>query len=159
MPREGTARQPLCADIDGFSLHAAVRVEAHDRKRLEQLCRYITRPALSDERVQLNAAGQVMLKLKTPWRDGTTHLVMSPLEFMQRLAAMVPRPRLHLIRFHGVLAPNAKLRAQVVAQGPLGQEGPTTEAAAAAECEVGTVRARPRRINWARLLDRVLAAT
>jgi len=64
--------------------------------RLRGLCRYITRPALSDERVQLNAAGQVELKLKTPWRDGTTHLVMSPLEFMQRLAALVPRPRLHL---------------------------------------------------------------
>ncbi|MFN9679639.1 MAG: transposase, partial [Betaproteobacteria bacterium] len=45
----------------------------HDRRRLEQLCRAITRPALSDERVQLNAAGQVELKLKTPWRDGTTH--------------------------------------------------------------------------------------
>jgi Putative transposase len=64
MPREAAARQPLCADVDGFSLHAAVRVEAHDRKRLEQLCRYITRPALSVERVQLNAAGQVELKLK-----------------------------------------------------------------------------------------------
>jgi hypothetical protein len=119
MPREATARRPLCAEIDGFSLHAAVRVEA--RKRLEQLCRYITRPALSDERVQLNAAGQVELKLKTPWRDGTTHLVMSPLEFMQRLAALVPRPRLHLIRFHGVLAPNAKLRALVLPQGPPAQ--------------------------------------
>ncbi|MFN8794980.1 MAG: transposase [Betaproteobacteria bacterium] len=96
-PREDWVRQPLCADIDGFSLHAAVRVQAHDRKRLEQLCRYITRPSLSDERVQLNAAGQVELKLKTPWRDGTTHLVMAPLEFMQRLAALVPRPRLHLM--------------------------------------------------------------
>ena len=95
MPREATARQPLCADIDGFSLHAAVRVGANDRKRLEQLCRYITRPALSDERVQLNNAGQVELKLKTPWRDGTTHLVMSPLEFMQRLAALVSWLRLH----------------------------------------------------------------
>ncbi len=93
MPREAAARQPLCADIDGFSLHAAVRVEAHDRKRLVQLCRYITRPALSDQRVQLNVAGQVELKLKTPWRDGTTHLVMSPLEFMQRLAALVPLTR------------------------------------------------------------------
>ena len=101
MPCETAPRQPLCADIDGFSLYAAVRVEANDRKRLEQLCRYITRPALSDERVQLNAALQVVLKLKTPRRDGTTHLVMSPLEFMQRLAALVPRPRLHLIRFHG----------------------------------------------------------
>ncbi len=154
MPREATARQPLCADIDGFNLHAAVRVEAHERKRLEQLCRYITRPALSDERVQLNAAGQVELKLKTPWRDGTTHLVMSPLEFMQRLAALVPRPRLHLIRFHGVLAPNAKLRALVVPQGRAQPEA-ATEAAAATECEAETVRARPHRISWARLLKRV----
>ena len=98
MPREGTAGQPLCADIDGFSLHAAVQVEAHDRRRLEQRCRDITRPALANERVQTNTAGQVVLKLKTAWRDGTTHLVMSPLEFMQRLATLVPRPRLHLIR-------------------------------------------------------------
>jgi Putative transposase len=186
MPREGTARQPLCADIDGFSLHAAVRVESNDRKRLEQLCRYITRPALSDERVQLNAAGQVELKLKTPWRDGTTHLVLrrdanspvdclrqpkgpssararparlSPLEFMQRLAALVLRPRLHLIRFHGVLAPNAKLRALVVPQGPPAQGQAATEAAAVAESAVenesGLVQARPHRTSWARLLKRV----
>jgi len=104
LPREAPARQPLCADIDGFSLHAAVRVDPHERKRLEQLCHYIARPALSEERIQLDAAGQVQLELGTPWRDGTTHLVMSPLEFMQRLAALVARPRLHLIRFHGVLA-------------------------------------------------------
>jgi len=57
-----------------------------------------------------------VLKPKTPWHDGTTHLVMSPPEFMQRPTALVPRPRLHLIRFHGVLAPNAKLRAMVVPQ-------------------------------------------
>jgi hypothetical protein len=101
MPREVTARQPLCADIDGFSLHAAVRIEAHELKRLERLCRSITRPALSEERIQVNAAGQVEveLELKTPWRDGRTHLVMSELAFMQRLAALVPRPRLHLNRY------------------------------------------------------------
>jgi hypothetical protein len=61
---------------------------------MEQLWRNFTRPALSDERVQLNAAGQVVLRQKTPWRDGTTRLAMSPLEFMQRLAARVTRPRL-----------------------------------------------------------------
>jgi Putative transposase. len=90
MPREAPARQPLCADIDGFSLHAAVRVEADDRKRLEQLCRYITRPALSDERIQLNAAGQVELKLKTPWRDGTTHLDGSRLGRASRQKNLAP---------------------------------------------------------------------
>ncbi len=155
MPREATARQPLCADIDGFSLHAAVRVDAHDRKRLEQLCRYITRPALSHERVQLNAAGQVELKLKPPWCDGTTHLVMSALEFIKRLAALVPRPRLHLIRFHGELAPNAKLRPLVVPQGPPAQAHAATDATATAECEVEAVQGRPHRIGWARLLKRV----
>ena len=98
MPR-GTVFAPvLCADVQGFSLHAAVRRGADDRQALEQLCRYITRPALANERVQFNAAGQVVLKLKTAWHDGTTHIVMSPLEFMKRLAALVPRPRLHLIR-------------------------------------------------------------
>lgn len=62
--------------------------------RLEQLCRYINRPALSDERGQFNAAGQVELKLNTPWRDDTTHLTKSPLEFMQSLTAPKPRSRL-----------------------------------------------------------------
>ncbi|MCZ2438793.1 MAG: transposase [Burkholderiales bacterium] len=52
--------------MDGFSLHAAVRVEADDRERLEQLCRFITLPALPDEPVKLNDAGQVELKLETP---------------------------------------------------------------------------------------------
>ncbi len=63
---------------------------AGDRQPLEQLCRYITRPALADERVQTNAAGQFVLKLKTSWRDGTTHLVMSPLEVMQRWLRWCP---------------------------------------------------------------------
>ena len=47
---------------------------------------------LADERVKNNAAGQVVLKFKTAWRDGTTRLVMSPMQFMQRLAALVPTP-------------------------------------------------------------------
>jgi hypothetical protein len=102
MPRQTEFKQTLCADINGFSLHAAVRCAADDHDALEQLCRTMTRPALANERVQTIAAGQVVPKLKTAWRDGTTHLVMSPLEFMQRLAALVPRPRLHLIRFHGL---------------------------------------------------------
>jgi len=94
MPREAVPRQPLCAGLDGFGLRAAVRREARDRKRLEQPCRDITRRALSDKRAQGNAAWQAELKLETQWRDSATHVVMPPLEFMQRLAAPVPRPRL-----------------------------------------------------------------
>ena len=83
-------------------------------KALERLCRYITRPAIANERLARNGAGDVVLQLKSAWRDGTTHIVISPLEFMQRLAALVPRPRLHLIGFHGVLAPHARVRAALV---------------------------------------------
>ena len=62
----------------------------------------------------VTAPAQSCWQLKSPYKDGTTHIVMEPLEFMERLAALVPRPRLHLIRFHGVLAPNAKLRSKIV---------------------------------------------
>ncbi|MFZ4759951.1 MAG: transposase [Burkholderiaceae bacterium] len=98
----------------------------------------------------------MQLELKTPWRDGTTHLVLSPLEFMQRLAALVPRPRLHLIRHHGLLAPNAKLRARVVPQEPAARAHVATGVAAPAEYEQAEpVRARAQHIGWARLLKRV----
>ena len=128
-----------------------MRCGADERNRLERLCRAITRPALANERVQCNAAGQVVLKLKTAWRNGTTHIVMSPLEFMRRLAALLPRPRLHLIRFHGVLAPNAKLRALVVPARPDKEAG----ASGAAATEPVCAHSRPARISWARLLERV----
>jgi hypothetical protein len=146
--------KPLCANEQGFSLHAAVRCHADERLKLERLCRYITRPALANDRVKINAKGQVELKLKTPWRDGTTHHVMSPLEFMQRLAALVPRPRLHLIRFHGVLTPNAKWRSKVVPQAQ--DKAQTLSAAAAAtECQEPPENGRPMRLGWAKLLKRV----
>lgn len=66
MPRDADFKQTLCADSHGFSLHTAVRCCADDRHALEQRYRYITLPALANERVQTNAAGQVVLKLKTP---------------------------------------------------------------------------------------------
>jgi hypothetical protein len=68
------------------------------------------RPAIANERLTLNRVGDVVLQLKSP----TTHVLMSPLELMQRLAALVPCPRLHLVRFHGVLAPNSKLRSAII---------------------------------------------
>ena len=115
VPRfEAQPTPQCCANQQGFSLHAAVRCAMNQRNKLEQLCRYITRPAIANDRLILNSAGDVVLQLKSPYRDGTTHIVMSLLEFMQRLAALVPRPRLNLIRFHGVLAPNAKLRSLIV---------------------------------------------
>ena len=71
----------LCAETHGFSLHAGVRCGAHQRKRLERLCRYITRPAIANERLKRDGSGDVVLQLKSAWRDGTTHIKMSALEF------------------------------------------------------------------------------
>ncbi len=69
-----------CVSDHGFSLHANVRCAANQRKQLERLCRYITRPAMANERLRCNRAGDVVLQLKSPYQDGTTHIVMSPLD-------------------------------------------------------------------------------
>ncbi len=140
-----------CVSAQGFSLHADTRCEPQQRQKLERLCRYITRPALGHKRLSRTRAGEVVLQLKTPYRDGSTHLVMTPLEFLQRLAALVPRPRLHLIRFHGVLAPNAALRAQIV-------PGEGAQAPNSADADDDPPAASPRaRMSWAQLLKRVFA--
>src|SRR3954466_2786557 len=84
---DGCMRRCAVALISARSSNAcaaAVRYGAHQRKELERLCRYITRPAIANERLKRTRAGQVVLQLKSPWCDGTTHIVMSPLELMQR---------------------------------------------------------------------------
>ena len=109
----------LVSQQAGFSLHAGIACKSHQRKKLERLCRYITRPAIAERRLSLANNGNVVIALKTPYDDGTTHVVLSPMEFMGRLAALVPRPRVNLTRFHGVFSPNSKLRKDVVPQHPV----------------------------------------
>ena len=104
----------LTSDQNGFSLNAAVACLAHQRDSLERLCRYVSWPAICLDRLTSRADGQVQYQLKHPFRDGTTHMVFSPLDFIGKLVALVPRPRHHLVRYHGVLAPNAKLRKYIV---------------------------------------------
>jgi hypothetical protein len=105
------------AQAAGFSLHAGVGIEGEQRGQLERLCRYVSRPAVSVERLALTAQGAVRYQLKTPYRDGTTHIMLEPLDFLARLAALVPPPRLHLARYHGVFAPHSHLRAAVTPAG------------------------------------------
>ena len=81
---------PCIARLSGFSLHAGTVCEAHDRDSLERLCRYIARPALSNERLSVNDRGQVVYRLKHAFRDGTTHVVLDPVEFMRHIR--VPHP-------------------------------------------------------------------
>ena len=78
---------PCIAQLSGFSLHAGTVCEAHERDALERLCRYIARPAVSNERLSVNDRGQVVYRLKHAFRDGTTHVVLDPVDFIARLAA------------------------------------------------------------------------
>ena len=72
----------------GFSLHAGVATRANEREKLERLCRYIARPAVSTKRLSLTRHGKVRYELKTPYSDGTTHVIFEPLEFMYRMYSM-----------------------------------------------------------------------
>ena len=69
---------------------------AVERDSLERLCRYIARPAVSNERLSVNDRGQVVYRLKHSFHDGTTHVVLDPMDFVAHLAALVPRSRAHL---------------------------------------------------------------
>ena len=86
---------------------------ADERAKLERLCRHITRPAVSEKRLSLTTNGNVRYQLKTPYRDGTTHVIFEPLDFIARMAALIRKPRVNLTRFHGVFTLNSTLRAQV----------------------------------------------
>ena len=166
---------PLCAAVDGFNLHAAVVVPQNDRVRLEQLLRYAARPPFAVDRLEQLPDGRLSYRLKTPWRDGTTHAVFTPLEFIERLAALIPTPRAHLIRFSGVLGPAAKWRAQIVpsiesasdtaAAAPSSEEakpvpseskGPGKEPPAAEES--GKTKRKRKNYSWAELIQRVFGA-
>ena len=77
------------------------------------------RPAIAEQRLSLASNGSVVVALKTPYDDGTSHVVLSPMEFMGHLIALVPKPRVNLTRFHGVFSPNSKLREFVVPTKPV----------------------------------------
>jgi Putative transposase len=100
--------------VDGFSLHAGVAAKAHERSKLERLCRTISRPAVSEQRLSLTESGKIRYELKTPYRNGTTHIIFEPLDFISKLAALVPVPRVNLIRYHGIFAPHHAHRAEIV---------------------------------------------
>lgn len=100
---EDNDRFAQVAKVSGFSLHAGVAAQAWERQKLERLCRYISRPAVSEKRLSLTPSGNIRYQLKTPYRDGTTHVIIELLDFIAKLAALVPKPRVNLTRLHGVL--------------------------------------------------------
>jgi hypothetical protein len=131
-------------------------VSAGDRAGLERLCRYVLRPPFAQERLRLRSDGRVALELKTAWHDGTRELVFEPLEFLERLAAMTPRPETNLLLCHGALALRARWRERVVAYGRVLPK-PTASAPLAAGLDDAGVKSAPRAWTWAALMHRAFA--
>ena len=126
------------------------------------------------ERLEPVADGRLLYRFKRPWRDGTTHILMDPLELLEKLSALVPAPRAHLTRYAGILAPAAKWRALVVPDPPIDSASMTdtvglTEAPASAAdsaavstgVPLGTASLQPpphrhgRNYTWSELMRRV----
>ncbi len=96
---------PRHAHTEGFDLHANVAVRAGDRVRLEHLCRYVLRPPVAQDALQLTTDGKVLLRLRRPWRDGTRAIRFEPTELLEKLAVLIPRPRTNMLIYHGAFAP------------------------------------------------------
>jgi len=137
------------AKANGFSLHAGVSCEGHQKNKRERLCRYIARPAVAIPRLSQSSTGKVVYTLKTPYRDGTTQVAFDPVDFIARLAALVPKPRVNLTRYHGVLAPNHRLRGLVT---PARRGGGVKSISKA---EVRSPAERHAAMTWAQRLKRV----
>jgi hypothetical protein len=131
--------------VQGFSLHANTQVPAHRRDQLERLIRYTARGAVSLERLAQDANGDLVYTFTHPWSDGTTGIRLSPMELLEKLAALVPLPRMHLVRYGGCLAPHSHLRGAIIPTPH--QQGLDEEAT-----DTGSPR-----WSWAQLLKRVFA--
>jgi hypothetical protein len=138
-----TLTGPHCASVQGFSLHAHTHIPAHRRDQLECLIRYTARGAVSLERLQEDVNGDLVYTFTHPWSDGTTGITLSPLELLEKLAALVPLPRVHLVRYGGCLAPHSHLRGVI-------RPTPRQQGLDGQETKTGTPS-----WPWARLLSRV----
>ena len=134
---------PRCASVQGFSLHANTQIPAHRRDALERLIRSTARGAVSLERLQEDANGALLSTCTHPWSDGTTGITLAPLELLEKLAALVPLPHVHLVRYSGCLAPHSHVRGAILPT-------PRQQGLDGEEAHTGTPH-----WPWARLLGRV----
>jgi hypothetical protein len=136
--------------LDGFSLEASVRVHQNDRAGLERLCRYAVRPPLALHRLARAPDGRLAYRMKRR-RGRSRVLVLTPDELLSRFARLVPPPRAHGIRYHGVFAPNSSMRSRIV-PGP--DRTPVAPAPGPAP-PASPPPARRHRVPWAELLRKV----
>jgi len=157
--RQSPARDSLWhARHAGFDLHGGRTVRAADRAGLERLCHYLLRPPLAQERIELLPDGRVGLTLAHPWADGTRALIFGPVEFLETLAVLIPKPRINLLIYHGILGARAQQRPAAVASAgpPLhAQEVAISAPAAGAPAAAPPGSPTRRRYLWAELLRRI----
>jgi hypothetical protein len=159
---------PLCADADGFSLHAGVATRAGDRAALRKIIRYCARAPLAHRRVSLTDDGWVRYELRKRTQSGQRYLTLQPKAFLRRLIALIPPPWIHLQRAHGVLASASKHHkaaialtpaaiAAPLAQGLLPAQPAGSHTDASAEQPPSTPAPLPVRIAWSELLAKTFA--
>jgi hypothetical protein len=143
----------LSAIIGGYSMHADTFVHQNDRAGLERMCRYLLRPPVAEDRLEVRSSPQgadsVVYKFKSPWSDGTKAILLTGVEFIEKIVSIIPPPRVHGTRFFGVLAPHSAQRKLVV---------PKPEPLKAQAATHGAVKPAPTRhprLGWAQLLSRV----
>ena len=146
------ARPPRAGEVRGFSVHAGVFAPAGDVERRRRIVRYCLRPAFAASQFRATRDGRVAFQLRHPRADGATHIVLPELAVVHRLAALVPAPGRHAVKYFGVLSSASPLRAEVVPPVPL-----TLSLRSAAICEGAPGLSGPpsRRASWAQLLRRV----
>ena len=131
----------------------------NDRDNLVRLCGYGARGPLSLERLSLLPDGRLAYRMKRPAAGGQQVLVLTPVEFLRRVAALVPPPRVNLVRFFGVFSANAKLRKHLVPTPPPAAPAPPppVESPSTAAPTAPAPPTAPRRVPWAWLLERTFA--
>ena len=125
--------------------------------------RHISRPALAQDRLAVTRDGSIVYRFRKPWRNGKRAVVMEPMTFLSRLAALIPPPRFHMLSYYGVLAPAASRRDEIVPDQTQDDEdtrsnrcsAPTQPANESAANIDKAVPRRPKRMLWAELVRRV----
>ena len=134
-------------ETHGFNVHAGVRIARDDDLAREKLCRYGARPPFAMDRIRRLPGGRIAYQTKAATGQRARRRLMTPVEFLARLAALVPPPRYPLVRFHGVLAPKSSWRRDVVPKAPTtsARERPRAERCDGRDKPSGSSSPDPRR--------------
>ncbi|MBM3270572.1 MAG: transposase [Candidatus Sericytochromatia bacterium] len=157
VPVQVSATETPVAQVGGVNIHAATAVDGRDRRRLERLVRYMARPPVCTERLVLQDDGKVRYGFKSAWRDGTKAVVLSGLDFIARLCALVPPPRFHLVHYHGAFSGGSAARQDIVPGLPAPQQPKTPIPLFEQETDTLPAPSEPSRHPWSWLLARVFA--